>query len=220
MKKTTIIWSSVFLLCLVAIPVIDYLGGRACMPLWVPPLLPAEIVPAGIGLVAGIMLVITVIESLVARRDRAWTVGALAGIVAAAAVFWFCVPPRFGFLHGLRDRFVAKVGYAKMREFAQEVSQMGAEVIVTRPGKWSPATPEQQERWEDLVARYPFVNWSFGQGVVVARDGIVGMTWGSPLTGHWGFQVAPGGKVKNMSKEDRCRVLRVSEDIQFVYYAD
>jgi len=42
------------------------------------------------------------------------------------------------------------------------------------------------------------------------------MTWGSPLTGYWGFQVAPGGEVKD-PEEGRGRILRVSEDIQFVY---
>jgi hypothetical protein len=220
MKKTGILWVIVFLLCLTAFPVISYLGGRACMRLWVPPLLPAEIVPAGIGLLAGIMLVVAVVRSFVARRDRTWTMGALAVAIVAAGAFVSYSSRLPGFLHGLRDRFATRVGYAKMREFAAEVSQLGEEVIITKPGKWSPPTPEQQEQWDDLVVRYPFVKWTFGQGVIVARGGIVGMSWGSPLTGHWGFQVAPGGKVKDMKKEDRCRFLRVAEDIQFVYYSD
>ncbi len=101
-----------------------------------------------------------------------------------------------------------------MREFAKEVSPTGKEVVIAGPGKWSPATPEQQKQWDDLRSRYPFLRWTFGRGVVVARDGIVSLTWGSPLTGHWGVHVAPAGKAED-PEEDRCWILRVSEDILF-----
>ena len=53
MKKTSVVWGMVFLLCLVALPGIEYTGGRLCMPLIVPPLFPAQIVPVGVGLLAG-----------------------------------------------------------------------------------------------------------------------------------------------------------------------
>jgi hypothetical protein len=187
------------------------------MPLIVPPLLPAQIVPVAIGLLAGVKLVIAVVQSLSAHRHRTWTIGALVVVIIATWTFVSCGSRLPGFLHGLRDRFVVKAGYAKMREFAKEVSQTGAEAIIARPGRRSPATSEQQKQWDDLVARYPFVNWTFGQGTILVRGGIVRMTWGSPLTGHWGFQVAPGGEVKD-PEEGRCRILWVSEDIQFVYY--
>lgn len=216
MKTISILWGTVFLLCLAAFPVIDYVGGRVCMPLWVPPLLPAEIVPAGIGLLAGVKLVGAVVRSLSARRHRSWTIGALAVAIMAMLVFVSCASWLPGFLHGLRDRFVAEVGYAKMREFAKEVSQTGAEAIIAKPGRWSPATPEQQKRWDDLIARYPFLDWTHGAATIVVRGGLVQVTWGSALTGHWGFQVSPSGKVKDV-EEDRRRVLRVSDDIQFVY---
>ena len=219
MKTTSIVWSVVFLLCLVAFPVIEYLGGRLCMPLVVPPLFPAQVVPAGVGLLAGFKLMSTVVRLLSARQNRVWALGALTVAVAATGAFWFCSPHLPGFLHGLRDRFIAKVGYARMREFAQEVSQIGKEVIIARPGKWSPATAEQQKQWDDLRSRYPFLRWTFGQGVVVARGGIVSLTWGSPLTGHWGLHVASAGRVED-PEEDRCRILRVSEDILFVYHSD
>ncbi|MCL5278407.1 MAG: hypothetical protein M1376_00685 [Planctomycetes bacterium] len=219
MKGTSVVWGLVFLLCLVAFPAIEYTGGRLCMPLIVPPLFPAQVVPAGVGLLAGFKLMSAVVRSLIARQYRAWTLGALIIVIAATGAFWLCAPHLPGFLHGLRDRFVAKVGYARMREFAQEVSQTGKEVVIARPGKWSPATPEQQKQWDDLRSRYPFLRWTFGQGVVVARDGIVLLAWGSPLTGHWGCRVAPAGRVEN-PEEDRCRILRVSEDILFVYFSD
>jgi len=125
MKTTSIVWSVVFLLCLVAFPVIEYLGGRLCMPLVVPPLFPAQVVPAGVGLLAGFKLMSTVVRLLSARQNRVWALGALTVAVAATGAFWFCSPHLPGFLHGLRDRFIAKVGYARMREFAQEVSQIG-----------------------------------------------------------------------------------------------
>jgi len=219
MKTTSVTWSVVFLLCLVAFPVIEYTGGRFCMPLIVPPLFPAQVVPAGIGLLAGFKLMSAVVRSLIARQNRVWTLGTLTVVIVATGVFWLCAPHLPGFLHGLRDRFVAKVGYAGMREFAREVSQIGEEVIIARPGKFSPATPERQRQWDDLRSRYPLLRWTFGQGVVVARDGIVSLTWGSPLTGHWGLHVAPAGEAKD-PEEGRCRILRVSEDILFVYYSD
>jgi len=39
------------------------------------------------------------------------------------------------------------------------------------------------------------------------------------LTGHWGFQVVARGEVGDLYT-DRARLLRVSKDIQFVYYYD
>jgi hypothetical protein len=219
MKTPSVIWGVVFLLCLIAFPVIEYAGGRLCMPLIVPPLFPAQIVPVGIGLLAGIKLVNAVVRSLTARQHRVWTLGALAIVIAATGAFWLCAPHLPGFLHGLRDRFVAKVGYTGMREFAKEVCPNGKEVIIAGPGKWSPATPERQKQWDDLRSRYPFLRWTFGRGVVVARDGIVSLTWGSPLTGHWGFHLSPAGRVED-PEERRRRILRVSEDILFVYYSD
>jgi hypothetical protein len=189
------------------------------MPLSVPPLLPAEIVPSGIGLVAAIILVRTVIKSLLARRHRLWTIGVLTVVIAAAYVFWFQLPELPGFLHGLRDRFVLKVGYPTMREFAKEVSLVDAESALCRPGMGNVVSAKQKERWDDLVSRYPFLDWAYGAGAVVVRGGLVETTWGSALTGHWGFEVAPGGKVKD-PEEDHCRILRVSEDILFVNYFD
>jgi len=47
----------------------------------------------------------------------------------------------------------------------------------------------------------------------------VEVTWGSALTGHWGFQVAPDGEVKDL-EPGRGTTLRVSRDIQFVSYGD
>jgi hypothetical protein len=223
MKATNVICGIAFLLCLVAFPVIAYVGGRLCTPLDFPPLFPAEIVPAGVGLLAGIGIMATVIRSLIARQHQAWTLGSLAIIIGAGGAFWVGAPHLPGFLHGLRDRFVSEVGYDRMRTFATELSQGSSLVdpdgILRKPSNREKATPEQQRQWNDLVARYPFVNWVFGYGTVIVREGIVEMTWGSPLTGHWGFRVAPAGRVKNPD-EDRCRVLRGSEDIQFVYYFD
>ncbi|MCX5644212.1 MAG: hypothetical protein NTZ17_05950 [Phycisphaerae bacterium] len=219
MRTISILCSVVFLLSLAAWPVIDYAGGRSCMPVTFPPLWPAELTASAIGLLAAVVLVIAVIKSLLARRRRAWTIGALAVVIAAGSAFWFCPPELPGFLHGLRDRFVAEVGYPKMREFAKEMSQAGPEAIIGRPGMGSPPAPEQQRRWDDLVARYPFLNWTYGAGTVIVRGGIVELTWGSALTGHWGFQVAPDGVVKDIEK-DRGKVLRVAADIQFIYYFD
>jgi hypothetical protein len=201
----------------VALPVIDYAGGRSCMPLWAPlVLLPAEIVPLGIGFLAAIILVLTVIKSSLVRRHQLWAVGALTIVVAATLAFAHFSLHFPGFLHGLRDRFVMKVGYPKMREFAKEMARTGAEAMIARPGTWNPVTTEDQKRWDDLVARYPFLDWNDATGTVLVRDGIVQLTWGSALVGHRGFQVGPEGTVRNLEK-GRGAALRVSGDIQFVY---
>jgi len=215
MRVASVLSCVVFLLCLVALPIIGYAGGRLCEPLCVL-LFPAEIVPLGIGFVAAVILVLTVVRSLVARRHRLWAIGALAIVVVATLTFAHSAPRLPGFLHGLQDRFVAKVGYPRMREFAKEVSQIGPGATIARPGRWNPATPEDQKRWDDLVTRYPFLGWNDATGTVGVGDGTVGLSWGSALVGHWGFQVAAQGTVKDLEK-DHHRALRVSDDIQFVY---
>ncbi len=223
MKRTSVVWGVVFLLCLLADPVIRYAGGRACMPLIVPPLLPAQVVPDVIGFVAAVFLLGAVVRSLIARRDRRWTLGVLVVVVAATGAFCFGARHLPGFLHGLRDRFVSKVGYARMRQFAEEVSHnhplVDSEGILIRPDRRKPASIEQTEQWNDLVSRYPFLTWNFATGTVIAREGLVELTWGSPLVGHWGFQVATTGEVTDLDP-DRAWFLRAAEDIQFVNYFD
>lgn len=103
-----------------------------------------------------------------------------------------------------------------MREFAKEMSQAGPEAIIRKPGVGGLPAPQQQKQWDDPAARYPFLDWNHGTGTVIVRGGIVELTWGSALTGHWGFQVAPDGVVKDV-EEDRGAVLRVAPDIQFIY---
>ena len=217
MRAVSVLCCLAFLLCLVALPIITYAGGRMCGPLAAPLVgLPAEIVPLGIGFLAAIILVLTVVRSFLARRHRIWTIGSLTVVIAAVYIYWFQLPEFPGYLEGLRDRFEMKVGYPKMREFAQEVSQMGPETMIARQGTWKPTRTEDQKRWDDLVARYPFLDWNDATGTVLVRDGIVQLTWGSALVGHWGFQVAPEGTVMNLEK-GRGAALRVSSDIQFVY---
>jgi hypothetical protein len=218
-RTASVLCVIVFLLSLAAWPVIDYAGGRACMPVMFPALWPAELTASAIGFLAVVAVVIMVVKSLLARRRRIWTIGALAIVIAAGWVFPSCLPKLPGFLHGLRDRFVMEVGYPKLREFAKEISRTGVEAMIARPSTGNLPPTEQQKCWDELVARYPFLGWNDGAGTVIARGGIVELTWGSPLTGHWGVQVAPGGTVKDVD-EERARALRVSQDIQFVYYDD
>lgn len=219
MKITSAACASVFLLCLMVFPAIDYLGGRLCEPLSFPPPWPAEVVPLGIGSFTGVTLLIVVVQSFLQRRQRKWTVAALGVTIMATAAYVYWADGLPGFLEGLRDRFVAKVGYDKMREFGRELGQTGRGDVIQNP-RWSDRqSQELQKRWDDLVSRCPFLAWTHGAGNVIVRGGVVELIWGSPLTGHWGFQVAPQGKVKPI-EEDRGRVLTVCDDIQFVYYFD
>jgi len=222
MKKISIICTVVFLLCLLAQPLIQYLGGRQGMHLTVPPLFPAEIVPSAIGFLAGLTLVYTAVASLMARRDRKWALGALAVVIGTTGVFWFCVHPATFFLYGLCDRFVAQVGYPTMRQFAAELSQdeslTDADGTLYPPGFHGVASPAEQERWDNLVARYPFLGWNSGS-VTISRHGSVQSYWGSALVGHWGFEVALEGTL-SVPDKDRGRVLKIANDLHFVSYYD
>jgi hypothetical protein len=185
-------------------------------------LFPAEIVPFGIGFVAVLILLAKAVLSLVKRKDRCWTFGALVVSIAAIATYRGVASRLPGFHEGLRDRFVAHVGYPKMREFANELSRLvDSGVVIRNPRQDKPLSDEEQRAWDDFVSRYPFLAWNDASGGMFARDGIVELTWGSALTGHWGFQLCPGGTVKELTDaEDRGASLKVADDIQFVYYWD
>jgi len=150
-KMVSIICTVVFVACLLSLPVISYLGGRRCMPLIFPWLLPAEVIPWGVGFVTAIVLIAT----LATCRDRKWPLRALAVLIGTTAV-WFCCPATI-FLYGMRDRFVAQVGYPMMRQFADEFPQ-NDELLM------------EQEQWDDMVRRYPFLNWSTGASMSRAKE--------------------------------------------------
>jgi hypothetical protein len=200
----------------------DYVGGRQCEPLTLGPL-PAQIAPFATGLLAVIYLLVTAIASLAVKQHRGPSVGALVISMVGIGVFVSGVEFAPGFLHGLRDRFVAEVGYAKMRQFAREISQDGfllvSDGVLRRPERSGAATPREQARWDDLVSRYRFLGWNKQSGTIVVGEGQVELYWGSALTGHWGFQVSTGAPLE-APEEDRGRVLRVADDIQFVEYYD
>jgi hypothetical protein len=213
----------VFLLCLAAFPIIDYRGGQLCDPLSVPPLLPAGVVPFGVGLCAVLALLVILAISWRAPRRWARTVaaGTLIVVVAATVIFALYAGRLPGFLHGFRDRCVAEVGYDKMRDFAREVSQkgfaLGPDGLIQHPARADyPQSPESLKQWDGLARRYPFLNWGHGGAGVIVRGGIIEVYWGGALVGHWGFQIAPAGKVRP-AEEDRRRILRVADDIQFFY---
>jgi hypothetical protein len=223
LKTTSVVCGFVFLLCLAALPLIAYAGGRSCMPLSLF-LFPAEIAPSGIGLITFLILMVAVIRSLITRKDRTWALSAMAVVILATTAYWNWAGRLPGFLEGLRDRFAAQVGYPKLREFAREVLAgtplTTSEGIIEGPGRSEPKSDEQARAWDDLVSRYPFLAWTNSAGLIVARDGVAELHWGSPLVGHWGVQVAPEGTVKDLTEEDRGTSLRGAKDIQFVYYWD
>jgi len=204
-NKKNIILCLIGVLCVGSIPVIEYVGGRLCFPLIVPPLLPAQIIPYAIWLFVAVMLFVTVVRSLKEKKQLIISCTGLLITIASMWIFHASFNPLTFFLVGMKTRFVKKVGYATMREFAKEVRL------------------EQERYFEDpnslkeLSERYTFLNWVFGSGNFYIRDDVVEHTWGSPLTGHWGFQVSPDGTVKDI---ERGRFLRVSKDIQFVCYED
>jgi len=222
MKIASLICAVICLACLLALPVIGYVSWHQGTRLTALFILPAEIMPLGIGLLAGLALVCTVGASLLARRDRKWAVGALAVVVSVAGVFWLLAVPGTFFLYGVRDRFVAEVGYPLLRRFATELSQdeslPDADGVLYPPGYYGTASPAEQKRWDDLVARFPFLTWK-GGAVTVARHGSVQSLWGSALTGHWGFEVATTGAL-SVPEQDRGQALKIADDLQFVSYYD
>jgi len=223
MRTVSIVCVVIYFLCVLADHVIKYVGGRVCRSLSILYLLPAEAVPGVVGFFTGVFLLGAVVWSLVTHRDIRWTAGALLTVLALTATHWLGIRHLHAFLHGLRDRFVSKIGYARMRQFAEEVSRPDAladiREILSRPYTIDSASPEQIEHWNNLVSRYPFLAWNFRAATFITPNGLVEVRWGSALTGHWGFQVAPGGEVTDLDP-DRAWFLRVAKDIQFVNYFD
>jgi hypothetical protein len=144
--------------------------------------------------------------SLTKGRDRKWPLRALAVLIVTTVAFWFCYQPATIFLYGLRDRFVAQVGYPAMRQFAKEFSQ-------------SDLLPMEQEQWDDLVRRHAFLRWNRMARARITRHRTVEVYWGSALVGHWGSEVVGEGTL-SVPEKDECRVLKVADDIQFIYDYD
>ncbi|UCD00005.1 MAG: hypothetical protein JSW66_09005 [Phycisphaerales bacterium] len=201
-KIVSITCTVVFLACLLSLSAIRYMGGLQCMPLVVPPLLPAEVIRWGVGFVITIVLV----GSLAKGRDRKWPLRALAVLIVTTIAFWFFCQPTKIFLYGLRDRFIAQVGYPSMRQFAQEFSA-------------NDSLPTEQKQWDDLATRYPFLRWNRMARARTTRQGAVEVYWGGALMGHWGFEVAGEGTL-SVPDKDEGRVLKVADDIQFFYLYD
>ncbi len=201
MKIVSIFCTVIFMACLLSLPVIRYMGGRQCMPL-IFFIFPAEVLPLGVGFVTAIAL----IASLLKSRDRKWTLGALTVVIGTTVVFWFCYQPVTIFLYGLRDRFVAQVGYPIMRQFAQEFSESDSLLM-------------EQEQWDDLVRRYPFLHSILRTRAGITQQGSVVVEWGGALLGRWGFEVADKGTL-SIPNKDKGQVLKVAHDIQFFYNYD
>ena len=221
MKMISVICTVVFVLSLLGLLVLRYFDGRMDESQAILPFFSADIGLLGIGFVAGLTLVYMAAASLMSRRNRKWTLAALAVVVGTTGVFWFCINPATVYLYGLRDRFVAEVGYPAMRHFAREIreddSLTDADGMLHPPDHGA-ASPVKKKQWDDLVARYPFLAWNGGPATV-SRHGSVEASWGSALTGHWGFEVALEGTL-SVSEKDRGRVLRIADDLQFVCYYD
>jgi len=210
MKKihASIKFCAMALLCVLSIPVIEYTGGYRCFPL-VFIILPAQVVPYGIWIFAVVKLICLMIKSIMNMRQVFTLLGVLLIVLASMWLYRTRSQTASAYLWGLKTRFENNVGYTKMREYAREYAEEASkqqETIVRDPNFR-----------EDLSARYPFLGWIQGTGHSYMREDIVEHTWGSPLSGHWGFQVSPNGSVRDI---ERCRVLRISSDIQFVYYYD
>jgi hypothetical protein len=209
---TSILHCVIALLCLVAVPVIDYADGWRGMPLAIL-LLPAQVVPAFIWLVSVIKLITAVIRSIVAKSQVYLTCGTFVVVLLSTWAMISFRNPGLICCYGLKGRFVHDVGYTKMREFAKEVSQKQGFEMLRRD-----SSNESMAIWDDLARRYSFLNWNESSGTILARGGVVGLSWGSPLIGHQGFDISLDGKP--MAPQERSQFLRVSEDIQFFCSAD
>ena len=206
----SIIFCVIALLSILSVPIIEYVGGWLCSPLSVC-MLPAGIVPVAVWLLSVIMLIMSIVRSLIIRRHILLTCAALVIVLISTTAMLYLGNSMY--LYGLRDRFVEQAGYSDIRKFAYEVSRKQELVICGYM-----LSDESKPIWDDLVSRYPFVSWNNNSGTIIARNGLVSLTWGGPIVGHWGFEVSPNGLVKDI--EDRCKILRISDDLQFVYYED
>ena len=138
--------------------------------------------------------------------------GALVIAFASLWLFFVSYPAQYGFAMGLKTRFAHSVGYDAMRDFAEAISTKPEGVVLD----YQEANPHDRldpERRAELATRYPFLGWGFGMGTVFLSDGVVALSWGSALAGHWGFRVSPSGPLTD--PEYNAIVIRVSDDIQF-----
>jgi hypothetical protein len=175
--------------------------------------LPAQIVPGLIWLVSVIMLIVAVVRSIVTKSQLGLTCGALAVVLLSTWAFISFSNPELVYCYGLKGHFVHDVGYSRMREFAKEVSQKQGFETFRRD-----SSDGSRPIWDDLASRYPFLSWNRSSGTIIARGGIVALTWGSPLVGHLGFEIAVNGELQDT--QERVQLLRASDDIQFFSSAD
>jgi hypothetical protein len=198
------------LLCIVAVAAIEFLGGWRGLPLAIL-VLPAEVAPIFIWLVSVFKLIAGAIRSIMANSQIYLACGTLAAVVLFTWAFISFGNPDWVRCYGLKTHFACSVGYAKMRDFAKEVSQkQGFE------GFRRDSSDESRAIWDDLASRYPFLSWNGSAGQIWADRRRVSLYWGSALVGHLGFTVAVDGRLPDSdAPEDRTQSIKVSPDIEF-----
>ncbi len=212
-KKANIVFAIAAVLCVIAIPAIGFAGGLLCFPLFA---LPA-IAPYGIWLFLVVSLTCSTLGARKNARQVRMPLGALAIAVASMWLLHANYRPTSVFVRGLEFRFAQKAGYDAMRQFAKEVAESPGGVAHAHD-LGNPQERFDPKRRAEFGSRYPFLDWGFGTGILSVSKGVVSQTWGSALTGHWGFRVATGGSLG--TPKDCVDILRASDDIQFVYYED
>lgn len=170
---------------------ISYIGGRQGMPLSVAGL-PAQIIPALLGLICLGCLLVTLIVALIRRRERPVAL-ATAGLALLFFMLVFAVAPATVFQIGFRSRITSTVTPDELREIAlvaHETLPEGGRL--PGPEKWSLWNEdEHQTQWDSLVKRTAIAKldpWM----LILKHPDSVELSWGGAVVGHWGVIIDTG----------------------------
>ena len=221
-RSVKILTSSLFfaiigILSILSIFLIEFIGGFTCNPLIILPLLPAKMASYIVLLYSIIMLIFLTFRTIFKNIRQVYLPVTSLIIVIGSLSLFFQFQSLNCFLYGLNTRFKTQFGYSKMREFAKEIIQKPEGIVSDSSLAEDPRHSKDQSKRQELAKKYPFLGWHKDHGGVYIIEDIVEMTWGSALSGHWGFQVALKGKVSPIEKGTS---LKVADDIQFVYFED
>ncbi len=116
------------------------------------------------------------------------------------------------------------VGLGNLRRFARDIDKL-PRVVGDNSQKTAKGYYSEDLAKIGLTEKYPFLTWLKagskyeGPSHIYEENDVVDVRWGGTLSGYWGFSVAVDGrKIVSSNKSDQ--ILRVSDDIYFIYEGD
>ena len=168
--------------------ILDYFGGRAGHHLSLG-LLPAGLLPLLGAALFGVAVIVSAGWALI-RGQRVRT--SLPSVVVLVA-FW-ALPslllPTHPYLLGFSHRVFSAITADQLRLAATKATALLStdDSFLPGPGKWSLYNPDKHAALWSEVSALPGVTKLDSSVVMTSRGGVVEMTWGGALAGHWGLR--------------------------------